>query len=103
MDAVGGDTWGKSIDSLAKGGTVLSVALTSGATANVDVGKLYRNELSLVGVFAFRKETLVDVLRLVSKGKLSPKVFREFPLQRGREAHEVLESRKVEGKILLLP
>ncbi len=103
LDSVGGDTWGKSIDSLAKGGTVLSAALTSGATSNVDVGKLYRNELSVAGVFAFRKETLVDVLRLVSKGKLRPMVFRELPLHRGREAHEILESRKVEGKILLLP
>jgi NADPH:quinone reductase-like Zn-dependent oxidoreductase len=103
LDAVGGDTWGKGIDSLAKGGTVLAAALTAGATSSVDVGKLYRNELSLVGVFAFRKETLVEVLRLVSKGRLRPKVFRELPLERGREAHEILESRNVEGKILLVP
>ena len=103
FDAVGGDTWAKSIDSLAKGGTVLSVALTSGATSNVDIGKLYRSELNLTGVFAFRRETLVDVLRLVSKGKLRPMIFRELPLQRGKEAHEILESRNVEGKILLVP
>jgi NADPH:quinone reductase-like Zn-dependent oxidoreductase len=103
LDAVGGDTWGKSIDSLARGGTVLSVGLTSGPTSSVDVGKLYRNELNIVGVFGFRKEKLAEVLSLVSRGTLRPMLFRELPLQRGAEAHEILESRKVEGKILLLP
>jgi NADPH:quinone reductase-like Zn-dependent oxidoreductase len=103
FDDVGGDTWGKSIEALAKGGTVLSVALTSGPTSSVDVGRLYRNELRLVGVFAFRREALVDVLRLVSEGSLRPRIFRELPLQSGREAHELLESRKIEGKILLRP
>ena len=44
-----------------------------------------------------------EVLRLVSKGRLKPKVFRELPLQRGREAHEIIESRNVGGKMLLIP
>ncbi len=103
FDNVGGDTWGKSLESLAKGGTVLSVALTSGATSTVDVGRLYRNELNIVGVFAFRREALVRVLQLISEGRLKPRIFRELPLKSARQAHEILESRKVEGKILLVP
>jgi NADPH:quinone reductase-like Zn-dependent oxidoreductase len=103
FDAVGGDAWGPSIDSLAKGGTLMSVALTSGPTSNVDVGRLYRNELRIIGVFAFRPEAMTRVLRLVTEGRLKPRIFREIKLQSGREAHELLEQRKVEGKILLLP
>ncbi|MDA4126558.1 MAG: zinc-binding dehydrogenase [Thaumarchaeota archaeon] len=103
FDDVGGDTWEQSLASLAKGGTVLSVALTSGASSSVDVGRLYRNELSIVGVFSFRKETLTRVIQLASAGSIKPRIFRELPLGSAREAHEILESRKVEGKMLLIP
>ncbi|MDV3293597.1 MAG: zinc-binding dehydrogenase [Nitrososphaerales archaeon] len=103
FDDVGGDTWEKSLESLAKGGTVLSVALTSGAASTVDVGRLYRNELNIVGVFAFRREALVRVLRLVAEERLKPRIFRELPLKSAKQAHEILESRKIEGKILLVP
>jgi NADPH:quinone reductase-like Zn-dependent oxidoreductase len=103
LDDVGGDTWEKSLASLAKGGSVLSVALSSGPASSVDVGRLYRNELSLVGVFSFRKETLTRVLQLASAGSIRPRIFRELPLGSAREAHEILESRQVEGKILLIP
>jgi NADPH:quinone reductase-like Zn-dependent oxidoreductase len=103
FDDVGGDTWEKSLSSLAKGGTVLSVALTSGGASSVDVGRLYRNELAIVGVVSLRKETLTRVLQLASAGSIKPRIFREFPLGSAREAHEVLESRQVEGKILLIP
>jgi len=103
FDDVGGDTWEQSLASLAKGGTVLSVALTSGAASSVDVGRLYRNELSVVGVFSFRKETLTRVLQLTEAGSIKPRIFRELPLGSAREAHEILESRQVEGKILLIP
>lgn len=103
FDDVGGDTWEQSLSSLAKGGTVISVALTSGAASSVDVGKLYRNELGIVGAFSFRRETLVRVLQLASSGSIRPRIFRELPLGSAREAHEILESRKVEGKILLIP
>lgn len=103
FDDVGGDTWEKSLASLAKGGTVLSVALTSGTASSVDVGRLYRNELSIVGVFSFRKETLARVLHMASDGRIKPRIFRELSLRSARETHEILESRKVEGKILLIP
>jgi NADPH:quinone reductase-like Zn-dependent oxidoreductase len=103
FDDVGGDTWGQSLASLAKGGTVLSAALTTGASSSVDVGRLYRNELGIVGVFSFRRETLTRVLQLASAGSIKPRIFRELPLGSAREAHEILESRKVEGKILLIP
>jgi len=103
FDHIGGDTWARSIDSLAKGGTLLSLGLTSGPRSDVDVGKLYRNELRIIGVFGFPKDSLVQVLRLLSEGKLKPRIFKELPLQAAREAHQILESRAVQGKILLVP
>lgn len=103
FDPVGGETWGKGIDSLAKGGRLLSLGLTSGPSSEVDVGKLYRGELGIVGTYAFRREDLVKVLRLVGEGRLNPRVYKELPLKSAREAHELIESQVVQGKILLIP
>jgi NADPH:quinone reductase-like Zn-dependent oxidoreductase len=103
FDHIGGDTWSKSLDSLAKGGTLISIGLTSGPTSNVDVGKFYRSELNLAGTYAFRKQDLTSVLKLASEGRLKPHIYREFPLEAAQEAHRILERRQQFGKILLLP
>ncbi|MDA4128717.1 MAG: zinc-binding dehydrogenase [Thaumarchaeota archaeon] len=103
FDQIGGETWGKSLACLRKGGRMISFGLTSGATAEIDVGRVYRNELGILGSFGCLKEDLVQVLSLASKGILKPRIFREMPLQSAREAHEILQSRKVQGKILLIP
>ncbi len=103
FDHVGGDTWSRSLDSLAKGGTLISVGLTSGLTSNVDVGKFYRGELNLAGTYAFRKRDLISVLKLAAERRLKPHVYREFSLEAAREAHKILETRQQFGKLLLLP
>lgn len=103
FDQIGGDTWTRSINSLAKGGTMLSLGLTSGATSSVDVGRFYRNELNFAGVYAFTKEDLNSVLGMASEGKLRPHIYRELPLEAAQEAHRSLESNEHFGKILLLP
>jgi NADPH:quinone reductase-like Zn-dependent oxidoreductase len=102
FDPIGGETWATGIESLARGGRLISLGLTSGATSAVDVGRLYRNELGILGVFGYTKQDLVRVLSLVADGKLKPRT-RELPLKSAKEAHEALESNSVEGKILLIP
>lgn len=103
FDHVGGDTWAKSIDCLARGGRLVTLGLTSGPKSEVDVRKVYQDELSILGTYSCRREELVEVLRLTAEGKLKPSIFRELPLRSAREAHEALESRRVQGKIVLTP
>lgn len=103
FDHVGGDTWGKSIDSLARGGRMITLGLTSGPKSEVDVRRVYSDELSIVGAYGQSKADVERVLELVSEGKLRPRVHRELPLSSAREAHQILESRAVQGKLLLTP
>jgi NADPH:quinone reductase-like Zn-dependent oxidoreductase len=103
FDHVGGETWKKSIECLARDGRMVTLGLTSGPTSEVDVRRVYQDQISLLGTYAFTKETLVEVLRLAANGRLRPEMFREMALSSARKAHELLESREIQGKIILLP
>jgi NADPH:quinone reductase-like Zn-dependent oxidoreductase len=103
VDHVGGDTWEKSIGCLARGGRMVTLGLTSGPKAEVDVRRVYSDELSIVGAYGQTSADISRVLKLASEGKLVPSIYRELPLASAVEAHETVESRSVMGKILLLP
>lgn len=103
FDHIGGDTWAKSLGVLSKGGRLISLGVTTGESTGVDIGRLYRNELRIVGVYAYTKEDLNSVLRLAEEGRLKPYIHSEMPLGQASEAHRLLESRRLFGKILLVP
>ncbi len=103
FDHVGGDTWPTSFDCLARGGRMLTLGLTSRAKSEVDVRKVYQEELKLMGVYGQSKEDIRSVMELTSAGRLKPFIYRELPLRAAKEAHEIVESREVQGKILLTP
>lgn len=103
FDHVGGDTWAKSIECLARGGRMVTLGLTSGPKSEVDVRRVYQDELTIIGAYAQLKDDLQHVLNLAAEGKLRPSIFREIPLQSARQAHEIIESRDIQGKLLLVP
>ena len=103
FDHIGGDTWQKSLESLAKGGRMIPLGVTTAASSEVDIGRLYRNELSILGTYAYTREDLLAVLDLAAAGKIGPIVYRRLPLESAKQAHEILESRINFGKIILLP
>jgi NADPH:quinone reductase-like Zn-dependent oxidoreductase len=103
FDQVGGDTWGKSIDSLARGGKLVTLGLTSGPKAELDVRKMYSDEIEVIGTYGQSKSDIEEVLGLAAGGKLTPSIHRELPLASAREAHELVESRGNQGKVLLVP
>jgi NADPH:quinone reductase-like Zn-dependent oxidoreductase len=103
FDHVGGETWGKSVDCLARGGRMVTLGLTSGPKSEVDVRRVYSDELSIMGTYGQSKADIEKVLGLAAEGKLRPAIFKELPLSSAKEAHQILESRAVLGKVLLIP
>ncbi len=103
FDHIGQGTWSKSIDSLSKGGTLVVLGVTGGSKAEAEVGKVYHKELTIRGVYGCSKGDLKKVISLSQEGKISPVIDKELPLERAREAHEIIESGNKFGKILLKP
>ena len=103
FDHVGGDTWSKSIECLARGGRMVALGHTSGTRAEVGVRRVNQDELSIIGTYGQSKGDIMQVLRLAASGALKPSIYKELPLGSATEAHEILEAREVRGKILLIP
>ena len=62
-----------------------------------DIYTLYNND------FDELKSILNTLFKLLSEGKITPKVFKELPLSDAAKAHDLLESGAVVGKLILVP
>jgi NADPH2:quinone reductase len=84
---------------------------SSGAVPAFDLLRLSKNagyltRPSLHHYTATRPELLkraTDVFSWIRSGKLRLRIDREIPLRDARKAHELLLSRQVAGKLLLIP
>ena len=57
----------------------------------------------MIGSFVFTREEVQLCFRLVAQGALRPQVAATFPLEKVKEATDLMESREFFGKIVLLP
>ena len=96
---------------LALRGRIVVVGLTAGATAQFNMGLLLRKRLTIVGTvlrarpleekIALARDLSEHILPLFDAGKLKPVVDRVFPFEEIRAAHQLMESNKTFGKIVL--
>ncbi len=96
-------TFGKSLFSLAKGGTLVTCGATTGPKAELDLRYVFSRELNILGAKMGRRAELLQVAKLVGQGKLKPVIDSVFPLSEARAAQEKMVSRKLFGKVLLKP
>ena len=111
-DAVGKDTFEKSLDSLASRGMMVSYGQSSGPVPPIDPltlsqkGSLFLTRPVLFHYIPDRSSLEAragDVLGAVASGQLKVRIGQTFPLAEAAEAHRALEGRKTTGKVLLLP
>jgi NADPH2:quinone reductase len=110
-DSVGKTTFDKSLNCVTLRGMVALFGQSSGPVPPVDPSRLavkgaYLTRPSLGHYTATRDELLWrsrELFDLISSGKLKVTIDSEFPLRDAKKAHELLESRKSVGKVLLIP
>ena len=101
VDSVGGAPFEAASRLLAKGGRYGVCGVTSGYRASLHLGELFTRGLHLFGVFMGPPEDLVQVLALAREGVIHSPIHCAFPLHRARQAHELMESARHVGKLLL--
>lgn len=112
VETVGGELFGALQDALAPLGRLITVGVAGGVEPRPDVGTLLSKSatyaaLNLSVIFA-RKPKLIpgawrDLCDLYIGGVLPPVIGHRFRLDEAAMAHELLESRRSTGKIILLP
>ena len=111
LDIVGGDYVQRNIESLALNGRLVQIGLISGSRAQIDFRGVLQKRLTITGS-TLRARTVAEkgelareiesrVWPLLAAGTVRPIIHATFPLREAAQAHRLLESGAVIGKIVL--
>ena len=103
MEHIGGEVFTQSLECLKKDGVIVTVGGHGGEVVPLDIIPFFRRELRLVGSRVSTLPELRKVMGLVFEGKLKAVIHRALPLSQAPEAHRLLDSREVFGKVVLAP
>jgi putative PIG3 family NAD(P)H quinone oxidoreductase len=112
LDIVGAPYLPRNIECLAVEGRLVQIGLLGGATSSINLSPLMQKRLTLTGSTlrirsveqkgAIARELEQHVWPLLAAGRVAPIVHGALPLTKAAEAHRLLESGAVIGKLVLL-
>ncbi len=111
LDMVGSDYYARNIDLLAVRGRMVFIATLSGSQAPLDIGRLMRKRLRLIGS-VLRARSLEEKVEIkqrfmqrfwpaVEAGTIRPVIDSVYPIQEANAAHAYMASNRNIGKIVL--
>ena len=111
LDMVGGDYLERNLKTLAVDGRLVQIGLQGGSRSNIDLRLVMQRRLTLTGSTlrnrsvaekaAIARDLEKHVWPLLASGTVKPIIDRTLPLEQAAEAHRLLESGEVVGKIVL--
>jgi putative PIG3 family NAD(P)H quinone oxidoreductase len=111
VDIVGGDYLQRNIDCLAMHGRLIQIGLLGGTRAQINLTPVMQRRLTLTGSTlrvrtveekgAIARELEERVWPLLASRQVVPVIDRILPLRRASEAHRLLESGEIIGKVVL--
>jgi len=103
FEHVGKALWKESLLCLKWGGVLVTCGATTGADVATDLRQVFFRQLRILGSTMGSRGSQFEILRQVEAGRLKPVLDRTLPLAEAREAHRLLETGEVFGKIVLIP
>jgi NADPH:quinone reductase-like Zn-dependent oxidoreductase len=100
---VGGERFAEALGSVGKDGRVVTCGAHAGEVVDLDIIPLFRGQKTVIGSFCYSREEVAACLELAARGVVQPLVHATFPLDEGRSAYELMESRAHFGKIVVTP
>lgn len=114
LDIMGATYLDRNVDALAADGRLVIIGMQGGAKGELNIGKLMAKRGRVIGTTlrarpvdgassksAIVREVIDNVWPLIASGTVRPIVGAELPVQQASDAHKLLESGGVTGKILL--
>ncbi|MDZ7745428.1 MAG: zinc-binding dehydrogenase [Halobacteriales archaeon] len=103
LDHIGGATWDASMNSLAKGGRIVTCGATGGPSVEVNIADLFWQQYDILGSTMGANADIDAVLDLVWDGTFEPQIRDVLPMSEVAQAHEMLEEREGFGKVVVVP
>lgn len=101
IEHVGTSYLQQAVHCVAPGGRVVTCGATTGAMANVDVVDLFAREVSILGARGGSREELRSLLQEANHGRVRPVIQHTVTPDRLAEAHELIATRRVFGKVVI--
>lgn len=103
VDNIGNEAlFAKTMEVLARGGTVVTSGAFLGGSPSVDLRSLYTLSQRIVGIRTGNPTSLAGLWKEVGRG-LRPIVDRDFPLSQAAAAHAYVERNENLGRVALVP
>lgn len=101
LEVVGDPTLEQSLHAVRPGGRVVAIGNVDGRPSQVRIAHLVLKEIALLGTKSCSVEELTEVMQLVAEGELELENSTVLPLHEVQRAHELVESRTMQGRIVL--
>jgi NADPH:quinone reductase-like Zn-dependent oxidoreductase len=85
------------------GGRLVTAGAHGGPDVTIDFSHLYHNQIMIKGQPGAQKSDLPKCFAAAAEGKIKPQIEKILPLSKTAEAHRLVESGAVMGKIVLDP
>jgi NADPH:quinone reductase-like Zn-dependent oxidoreductase len=93
--------WREALSALGRKGRAVVCGSHAGGRVEVDLNWLFRNRISILGASGSSVRTMREVIDLAGAGRIEPNIHTVLPLERAREAFEILLRRENRGKVVL--
>ena len=103
VNFTGGDTWTPTIRCVTLGGRIVTCGATAGYDANTDLRYVWTFEHQILGSNGWQDEDLRSLLDLAASGEMEPVISEVFPLDQTAHAEQLMEDRKIFGKVIIQP
>jgi NADPH:quinone reductase-like Zn-dependent oxidoreductase len=84
-------------------GRLATAGAHAGPHVSIDFAHLYHKRITIKGRPGYRAADVAQCLAAAAQGKVKPLVERVLPLSRAAEAHRLIETGEVTGKVVLDP
>lgn len=101
VDSAGGPSMDQSLRALRKGGRLVIAGATAGRTAEIDVRRLFWNQLQITGSTMGSDSDVSDMLRYIAGTGVEPIIDKVFTLEEGPGAVSYLASGEQFGKVVV--
>ena len=111
MDCLSGETLGKSLSYMARGGYWIVISTLAGVETNVQLRPLLTKGLHLVGSMLRNRtpefkayilsELVKNVWPKIENGEIKPSIYKVLPIEKAEEAHAILYRSGNIGKVVL--
>jgi NADPH:quinone reductase-like Zn-dependent oxidoreductase len=93
--------WREAMSTLARRGRAVVVGSHAGGKVYLDLNWLFRNRISILGASGSSVRVVAEILDLAADGRIQANIHTRMPLDRAREAFEILAARANRGKVIL--